>query len=66
MEALIAGEQQGLDPGKGTPKCPVCRKKVIRPRDSKNISQLIPLEIKLMTKGDLAKGKGKGKAMTDT
>ena len=62
MEALIAGEQQGPDPGKGTPKCPVCRKKVTRPKDSKNISQLIPLEIKLMTKSNLAKANRKEKA----
>ncbi len=62
MEALIAGEQQGPDPGKGTPKCPVCRKKVIRPRDSKNISQLIPVELKVKTRGDMAKGKGKATA----
>ncbi len=65
MEALIAGEQQGPDPGKGTPKCPVCRKKVVRPKGSKNISQVLPLEIKLMTKGNVAKGKGKGKATVE-
>ena len=59
MEALIAGEQQGPDPGKGTPKCPVCRKKVIRPRDGKTTHHLLPLEIKLLTKGNLAKGKGR-------
>ena len=60
MEALIAGEQQGTDPGKGISKCPVCRKKVIRPKDNKPSTQVIPLEIKLMTKGGLGKRKDTG------
>ena len=60
MEALIAGENQGSEPGKGIPKCPVCRKKVIRPvdrrRDNHNI---VPLAMKLKSKTN----KGKGKAV---
>ncbi len=56
MEALIAGERQGPE-GKGQSKCPVCRKKVSRPRDKKPTTQLIPLEIKL----GIRLGKGKGK-----
>ncbi|MCJ1224352.1 SUMO-targeted ubiquitin ligase complex subunit slx8 [Toensbergia leucococca] len=56
MEALIAGEQQGPDPGKGPSRCPVCRKKVIRPKEGKDLHQIIPLEIKVMTKN---KGKTK-------
>ncbi len=50
MEALIAGENQGSEPGKGPSKCPVCRKKVKRPKDEKDTSQCIPLGIKLSTK----------------
>jgi len=57
MEALIAGENQGPDIGKGTSKCPVCRKKVVRPREGKDMNQLIPLEIKLLTKSAIARGK---------
>lgn len=60
MEALIAGENQGSEPGKGPSKCPVCRKKVKRPKDGKDTSQCIPLEIKLSTKS--GKGKGSSKA----
>lgn len=60
MEALIAGENQGSEPGKGIPKCPVCRKKVIRRvdhrRDNHNV---IPLAMKLKTKSRIDKGKGK-------
>jgi hypothetical protein len=59
MEALIAGEQQGLEPGKGISKCPVCRKKVLRPKDNKPSLQVIPLEIKFMSRKGLGKGKGK-------
>ncbi|KAL8710034.1 MAG: hypothetical protein Q9220_005305 [cf. Caloplaca sp. 1 TL-2023] len=59
MEALIAGENQG-EPGKGTSKCPVCRKKVARPKEkSKDKRDVIPLEIKVLTKSSLAKGKAK-------
>ena len=57
MEALIAGEQQG-DGGKQNSKCPVCRKKVQRDKDYKEV---IPLEINFMTKGTLAQSKGKAK-----
>ncbi|KAL9593859.1 MAG: hypothetical protein Q9179_005658, partial [Wetmoreana sp. 5 TL-2023] len=59
MEALIAGENQG-EPGKGTSKCPVCRKKVTRPtkeRKSRDKRDLIPLEIKCVTRSSLLKGK---------
>lgn len=60
MEALIAGENQGSEPGKGIPKCPVCRKKVVRPsdhgRDNRNV---VPLAMKLKTKRRVNKGKGK-------
>lgn len=63
MEALIAGENQGSEPGKGMPKCPVCRKKVTRPtrptdhrRDNHNV---VPLAMKLKDRTN----KGKGKAV---
>ncbi|MCJ1401033.1 SUMO-targeted ubiquitin ligase complex subunit slx8 [Xylographa trunciseda] len=59
MEALIAGENQGPDIGKGPSRCPVCRKKVVRPREGKDMNQLIPLELKLLTKSAVAKGKEK-------
>lgn len=59
MEALIAGEQQGSEPGKGTPKCPVCRKKIMRPKDNKPSIQVIPLELKVMSSSKIAKGKAK-------
>ncbi|KAL8857539.1 MAG: hypothetical protein Q9178_005867 [Gyalolechia marmorata] len=59
MEALIAGENQG-EPGKGTSKCPVCRKKVARPKEkSRDKREVIPLEIKLVTRSSLVKGKAK-------
>ncbi|KAL8709478.1 MAG: hypothetical protein Q9225_007448 [Loekoesia sp. 1 TL-2023] len=62
MEALIAGENQG-EPGKATSKCPVCRKKVSRPKEkSRDKREVIPLEIKCLTKSSLAKGKAKAKA----
>lgn len=51
MEALIAGEQQEVEPGKFGSRCPMCRKKVKRlktQRDSK--SDFTVLEIKGMTK----------------
>ncbi|KAL8984126.1 MAG: hypothetical protein Q9205_001833 [Flavoplaca limonia] len=57
--ALIAGENQS-EPGKVTSRCPVCRKKVARPKEkSKDKRDLIPLEIKLTTRRNLAKGKAK-------
>ena len=59
MEALIAGENQGAEPGKGTPKCPVCRKKVLRPKDHKPSSQVVPLAIKFKTKSSVGKGKAR-------
>ena len=59
MEALIAGENQG-EPGKGTSKCPVCRKKVARPKEkSRDKREVIPLEIKFVTRSSLVKGKAK-------
>ncbi|MCJ1474837.1 hypothetical protein MMC13_003497 [Lambiella insularis] len=61
MEALIAGESQGPDPGKGPSRCPVCRKKVVRPKEGKEMQQVIPLELKLLTKSAVAKGKEKAK-----
>ncbi|MCJ1467329.1 hypothetical protein MMC07_005953 [Pseudocyphellaria aurata] len=64
MEALIVGEQQGTEPGKGVSKCPVCRKKVTRPKDNKPSIQVIPLELKLMTKSALAKQKAKASEKT--
>jgi len=59
MEALIAGENQGPEPGKGPSRCPVCRKRVIRSRAGKDLNQVIPLELKLLTKSAIAKGKEK-------
>ena len=59
MEALIAGENQGSDPGKGTAKCPVCRKKIVRPKDRKDNRQIVPLAMKFQTKGTVAKGKAR-------
>ncbi|KAI4173906.1 MAG: hypothetical protein LQ343_002674 [Gyalolechia ehrenbergii] len=59
MEALIAGDNQG-EPGKATGKCPVCRKKVSRPKEkSKDKREVIPLEIKCVTRSSLIKGKAK-------
>ena len=55
MEALIAGEN--LDGGKGTSKCPVCRKRVSRTSRAKDSQQLIPLQLKLMRKSERARGK---------
>ena len=61
MEALIAGENQGSEPGKGIPKCPVCRKKVIRPNDQRKdrTHNVVPLAMKLKNKTN----KGKEKAV---
>ena len=59
MEALIAGENQASEPGKGASKCPICRKKVKRPKDKKDTGHVVPLEIKVKVGGG---GKGKAKA----
>ena len=64
MEALIAGENQGSEPGKGIPKCPVCRKKVIRPNDHRKDNRrdnhnVVPLAMKFKSKSSMDKGKGK-------
>ena len=60
MEALIAGENQGSEPGKGIPKCPVCRKKVVRPSNHGKVNHnVIPLSMKVKTKSRIDKGKGK-------
>lgn len=64
MEALIAGEQQGTDPGKGVSKCPVCRKKVVRPKDNKANMHIIPLELKVMSKSSGGKRKVAGSTAT--
>ncbi|KAL8686970.1 MAG: hypothetical protein Q9218_006727, partial [Villophora microphyllina] len=70
MEALIAGENQsnnnGPNGGKGTSKCPVCRKKVMRPPPAgggkgKDRRDVIPLEIKCVTRSQLLKGKGRAR-----
>ena len=61
MEALIAGENQGSESGKGTPKCPVCRKRVLRPTDRKDNHNVVPLSIKV--KSRIIVGKGKGRAV---
>ncbi|KAL8648948.1 MAG: hypothetical protein Q9210_004694 [Variospora velana] len=59
MESLIAGENQG-EPGKATSKCPLCRKKVARPKEKiKDKREVIPLEIKLCTRSSITKGKAK-------
>lgn len=60
MEALIAGEQQSSDPGKGVSKCPVCRKKIVRPKDNKPSQQVIPLELKFLRRKNRGADKGKG------
>ncbi|KAI9810293.1 MAG: SUMO-targeted ubiquitin ligase complex subunit slx8 [Pycnora praestabilis] len=58
MEALIAGESQARNGGESNPekysKCPVCRTRVNR---NLTHNQVIPLELKLMTRGSLNKGK---------
>ena len=57
MEALIAGENQSHDSGKGFSKCPICRKKVARSKPGKDGRQVIPLELKLSTRSAKAKEK---------
>ena len=59
MEALIAGENQGSEPGKGLSKCPVCRKKVLRPTGRKDDRQVVPLSMKVKKKSSVAKGKAR-------
>ena len=59
MEALIAGENQATEPGKGPSKCPICRKKVKRPKDRKDMRHVIPLEIKFKVRAAADKGKSK-------
>lgn len=59
MEALIAGENQGSDPGKPVSKCPICRKKVMRGKEKKSSGMIIPLELKVRSKSTVAKGKEK-------
>lgn len=58
MEALIAGERQSAteDPSKPFAKCPVCRKRVSRVTKAGR-EQVIPLELKFVTKTSTAKGK---------
>ena len=66
MEALIAGENQGAEPGKGPSKCPVCRKKIKRPGTSKrDMGQVVTLEIKVKKRSDKGKGR-EGKDSTRT
>ena len=63
MEALIAGENQGSEPGKGPSKCPVCRKRIKRPGTNKRDNgQVVALEIKVKKPSD----KGKSKALRDS
>ena len=65
MEALIAGENQGSEPGRGIPKCPVCRKKVTRPLPTDKIDkhEVVPLAMKLKVRSRAEKGKGKGRTV---
>lgn len=60
MEALIAGEALS-DPGKILSRCPVCRKKIIRGKEGKESKDVIPLELKLKKRSDIAKDKEKAK-----
>ena len=55
MEALIAGESG--EPGKPQSRCPVCRMKVLRNVKGSTAPQVIPLEIKMLTKSAVARGK---------
>ncbi|KAI9879871.1 MAG: SUMO-targeted ubiquitin ligase complex subunit slx8 [Pleopsidium flavum] len=57
MESLIAGEQQ-TEPGKSPlSRCPVCRKRTRRTVPGSAAREIIPLELKLMKKSDLGKGR---------
>lgn len=57
MEALIAGEQQEQEQGKYYSRCPVCRKKVTRPKPGKDGQQVIPLEVRFTTRSQMATDK---------
>jgi hypothetical protein len=57
MEALIAGENQGGEPGKGRSRCPVCRERVVRKPAGKRHPEVIPLELKLKIRNEKGKGK---------
>ena len=57
MESLVAGEQQEQENGKSYSRCPVCRKKVTRPKAGKDSQQIIPLEIKFTTTNQIATDK---------
>ena len=59
MEALIAGEQQEVEPGKYSSRCPMCRKKVRRPKTGKITADYTVLEIRTMTKDQFAALKSK-------
>lgn len=61
MEALIAGENQGSEPGKGISKCPVCRKKVARPteKQKRDVLNVVPLAMKIRVRSNIAKGKAR-------
>ena len=61
MEALIAGENQATEPGKGASKCPICRKKIKRPKDNREAGQVVPLEIRVKKRASMVREKGKGK-----
>ena len=58
MEALIANERQSENPNKVNSTCPMCRRKALRAPKTGG-PQVIPLELKLVTRGQLAKGKAK-------
>ena len=61
MEALIAGERIPAHQGKAGGKCPICRTSISRPKgkSQKSASNVIPLEIKVMSKKEWAKGNAK-------
>lgn len=64
MEALIAGENQGSEPGKGPSKCPVCRKRIKRPGNSKrDTGQVVALEIKVGMRNDKGKGRERTRSL---
>ena len=71
MEALIAGENQGPEPGKGPSRCPICRKKVVRPKDGKDPKNVVPLELRFQTRPrigppDAASATSKGKEKAES
>ena len=61
MEALIAGERIPAHQGKAGGKCPICRTSISRPKtkNQKQPMHVIPLEIKVKSKKEWAKGKAK-------